>query len=238
MSTTTRDLVLPGLAELVRPQGPQWSPDRLRDLVTRVAATHSNALLDLVRFASPARWWARLALTEEVELWLLSWLPGQRTEPHDHGGAAGGRDPRRCRPAVAGGAGKGTGRTVTAVDDALAAARTGLHRLTPAAAAGLDDVLFVDVRPAHNRAEGEIAGSVAADRARVAPRPARREPHRRVHRGRRGGRGVQRWLPRPGRGRAAGPPGPGTDDHLRFVRAALSAARAGRGTGAGSRNVW
>jgi predicted metal-dependent enzyme (double-stranded beta helix superfamily) len=24
-----------------------------------------------------------------VELWLLTWLPGQQTQPHDHGGAAG-----------------------------------------------------------------------------------------------------------------------------------------------------
>jgi len=89
LSTLTRDLVLPGLAGLVRPQGPQWTPEQLRDLVTRVADGHSGTLLDLVRFASPTRWWARLALTEEVELWLLSWLPGQRTEPHDHGGASG-----------------------------------------------------------------------------------------------------------------------------------------------------
>ena len=89
MSTLTPDLVLPSLAGLVRPQGPQWSPDRLRDLVTRVAGAHGTDLLDRVRFASPQRWWARLALTEEVEVWLLSWLPGQHTEPHDHGGASG-----------------------------------------------------------------------------------------------------------------------------------------------------
>ncbi|HEV7647857.1 MAG TPA: cysteine dioxygenase family protein [Actinophytocola sp.] len=89
MSTYATDLVLPELAGLVRPHSPQWSPDRLRELVTRVAGTHSGTLLNLVRFASPQRWWARLALTEEVEVWLLSWLPGQHTEPHDHGGASG-----------------------------------------------------------------------------------------------------------------------------------------------------
>jgi predicted metal-dependent enzyme (double-stranded beta helix superfamily) len=88
LSTNTADLVLPELASLVRPRGPQWSPDGLRDLVTRVAG-HHDTLLDLVRFSSPRRWWARLALTEEVEVWLLSWLPGQHTEPHDHGGASG-----------------------------------------------------------------------------------------------------------------------------------------------------
>jgi predicted metal-dependent enzyme (double-stranded beta helix superfamily) len=89
LSTLTPALVLPSLAGLVRPHGPLWSPDRLRDLVTEVAATHGAGMLDRVRFASPQRWWARLALTEEVELWLLSWLPGQHTEPHDHGGASG-----------------------------------------------------------------------------------------------------------------------------------------------------
>lgn len=93
MSALTSDLhpalALPRLAELVRPQGPQWTPGALRDLVARVSAELSGPLLDLVRFASSRRWWARLALTEEVELWLLSWLPGQHTEPHDHGGASG-----------------------------------------------------------------------------------------------------------------------------------------------------
>ncbi|HEY0452131.1 MAG TPA: cysteine dioxygenase family protein [Actinophytocola sp.] len=93
MSTVASELY-PGIApsllsSLVRPQGPQWTPDALRDLVTRVGTELAGPLLDLVRFASPQRWWARLALTEEVELWLLSWLPGQHTEPHDHGGASG-----------------------------------------------------------------------------------------------------------------------------------------------------
>jgi hypothetical protein len=82
-------LASPDLARLVRPRGPQWTPGGLHGLVTRIGAEFAGELLDIVRFASPQRWWARLALTEEVEVWLLSWLPGQRTEPHDHGGAAG-----------------------------------------------------------------------------------------------------------------------------------------------------
>jgi hypothetical protein len=28
-------------------------------------------------------------LTDGVEVWLLSWAPGQGTAPHDHGGASG-----------------------------------------------------------------------------------------------------------------------------------------------------
>ncbi len=35
------------------------------------------------------RWFRRLALTESYEIWLLSWLPGQRTGFHDHGDACG-----------------------------------------------------------------------------------------------------------------------------------------------------
>jgi rhodanese-related sulfurtransferase len=54
---------------------------------------------------------------------------------------------------------------VSAVDDVLTAARAGLDRVSPAAAARLDGALFVDIRPAHNRAtEGEIPGSVAIER--------------------------------------------------------------------------
>lgn len=77
------------ISSLVRPRGPLWTPTELRDLVDTVGVRHRDHLLSRVMFASPHRWWARLALTEEVEVWLLSWLPGQHTAPHDHGGASG-----------------------------------------------------------------------------------------------------------------------------------------------------
>ncbi|WP_408607984.1 cysteine dioxygenase [Actinophytocola xanthii] len=88
MSTATLSSTLP-LDDLVASRGPLWTATQLRDLVSRVGTELSGPLLDMVRFASPNRWWTRLALTDEVELWLLSWLPGQHTAPHDHGGAAG-----------------------------------------------------------------------------------------------------------------------------------------------------
>jgi rhodanese-related sulfurtransferase len=54
---------------------------------------------------------------------------------------------------------------VSAVDDVLSAARSSLNRLSPHDAAALDGVLFVDIRPVHNRAaEGEIPDSVAIER--------------------------------------------------------------------------
>ncbi|SDZ45562.1 Cysteine dioxygenase type I [Micromonospora pattaloongensis] len=41
------------------------------------------------RFDPLDRWYARLAERPDHEAWLLTWLPGQGTELHDHGGSAG-----------------------------------------------------------------------------------------------------------------------------------------------------
>ena len=41
------------------------------------------------RFDPRQRWYHRLAATDEYEVWLLTWLPGQGTDLHDHGGSAG-----------------------------------------------------------------------------------------------------------------------------------------------------
>src|SRR4051812_13556601 len=41
------------------------------------------------QFDPTERWYARLAAAHDHEAWLLTWLPGQATELHDHGGAAG-----------------------------------------------------------------------------------------------------------------------------------------------------
>jgi predicted metal-dependent enzyme (double-stranded beta helix superfamily) len=35
------------------------------------------------------RWYHRLAVADDHEVWVLTWLPGQGTELHDHGGSAG-----------------------------------------------------------------------------------------------------------------------------------------------------
>jgi hypothetical protein len=43
----------------------------------------------LVRFDGLARYYVRLEATEHREAWLLTWLPGQSTGWHDHGGSAG-----------------------------------------------------------------------------------------------------------------------------------------------------
>jgi predicted metal-dependent enzyme (double-stranded beta helix superfamily) len=41
------------------------------------------------RFDPVQRWYARLAVAADHEVWLLTWLPGQSTDLHDHGGSAG-----------------------------------------------------------------------------------------------------------------------------------------------------
>ncbi|MFF5080584.1 cysteine dioxygenase [Actinoplanes sp. NPDC000266] len=41
------------------------------------------------RFNPVDRWYQRLNVTDDYEVWLLTWLPGQGTDLHDHGGSAG-----------------------------------------------------------------------------------------------------------------------------------------------------
>jgi mannose-6-phosphate isomerase-like protein (cupin superfamily) len=41
------------------------------------------------RFDPVSRWYARIGGDQSHEAWLLTWLPGQSTDLHDHGGSAG-----------------------------------------------------------------------------------------------------------------------------------------------------
>jgi mannose-6-phosphate isomerase-like protein (cupin superfamily) len=41
------------------------------------------------RFNAEPRWYARIGGDSSHEAWLLTWLPGQATDLHDHGGSAG-----------------------------------------------------------------------------------------------------------------------------------------------------
>jgi hypothetical protein len=77
------------LRDVIHPTRDLWTPRELRDLTSFVASELTTPLLSVLEYVDSQRWWLRLGLTEGVELWLLSWLPGQGTEPHDHGGAAG-----------------------------------------------------------------------------------------------------------------------------------------------------
>jgi predicted metal-dependent enzyme (double-stranded beta helix superfamily) len=67
---------------------PSAGPAGLTRLVRSVAASQDR-WAGLVRYRAGERWYQRLEQTENHELWLLSWLPGQRTGFHDHLGSAG-----------------------------------------------------------------------------------------------------------------------------------------------------
>lgn len=43
----------------------------------------------LARFDASGRWWRRLHGNDNADIWLLTWLAGQGTELHDHGGSSG-----------------------------------------------------------------------------------------------------------------------------------------------------
>lgn len=57
--------------------------------IARRAAGQPEKWRSLVRFDAATRWYVRLELSDEHEVWLLTWLPGQQTGFHDHGESAG-----------------------------------------------------------------------------------------------------------------------------------------------------
>ena len=58
------------------------------DLASRYAAAPA-AWPTPPRFDPRRRWYARLHMDADHEAFLLTWLPGQATDLHDHGGATG-----------------------------------------------------------------------------------------------------------------------------------------------------
>jgi predicted metal-dependent enzyme (double-stranded beta helix superfamily) len=64
------------------------SPRQLAEQVRLVAATPRD-WMSRVRLSPDERWYERMHADERYEVWLISWLPGQGTGFHDHGGSAG-----------------------------------------------------------------------------------------------------------------------------------------------------
>jgi predicted metal-dependent enzyme (double-stranded beta helix superfamily) len=60
----------------------------LVETVTRLA-TQTALWEPLVDYDPVSRYYVRLAATGQYEAWLLTWVPGQGTDWHDHGGSAG-----------------------------------------------------------------------------------------------------------------------------------------------------
>jgi hypothetical protein len=69
---------------------------RLADLLHITDSTADDVLSGRYDDVVPAggvptgdRWFVRLHGDDEVDVWLISWVPGHRTELHDHGGSLG-----------------------------------------------------------------------------------------------------------------------------------------------------
>jgi predicted metal-dependent enzyme (double-stranded beta helix superfamily) len=77
------------LAGALAPRRPLWMADELARLTDLLVRTAPSTLRRLAGHDPDQRWYGRLALTEQVEIWLIGWAPGQGTRPHDHGGASG-----------------------------------------------------------------------------------------------------------------------------------------------------
>ena len=64
------------------------SPKQLAAEVRRLTSTPAQWVAR-VRLDPEGRWYERMHTTDGYEVWLISWLPGQSTGFHDHGGSAG-----------------------------------------------------------------------------------------------------------------------------------------------------
>jgi quercetin dioxygenase-like cupin family protein len=58
-------------------------------LIARQLAEDAERWLHLLRFHTGERFTTLVERTEAQETWLMSWLPGQGTDLHNHGGATG-----------------------------------------------------------------------------------------------------------------------------------------------------
>jgi predicted metal-dependent enzyme (double-stranded beta helix superfamily) len=83
MSTMTR----PTSPASVQP-GRLLGPRQLADVVQGLAACPADWIAR-VRLNPAGRWYERIHLDDSHEVWVISWLPGQATGFHDHGGSAG-----------------------------------------------------------------------------------------------------------------------------------------------------
>ena len=64
------------------------NPRQLTAEVRRLTATPAEWVAR-VRLDPEGRWYERIHVSDGYEVWLISWLPGQSTGFHDHGGSAG-----------------------------------------------------------------------------------------------------------------------------------------------------
>jgi hypothetical protein len=65
------------------------SPIELIEFTRNVAAEVASGQYPFIDFDPDARWHQRIYRDRSVDTWLISWLPSQGTQLHDHGGSAG-----------------------------------------------------------------------------------------------------------------------------------------------------
>jgi len=63
------------------------TPEDLAHIVSQFVL--SDGWIDRVRLRTEQRWYERLYLGPDYDIWVISWLPGQSTGFHDHGGSSG-----------------------------------------------------------------------------------------------------------------------------------------------------
>jgi rhodanese-related sulfurtransferase/mannose-6-phosphate isomerase-like protein (cupin superfamily) len=63
------------------------TPDELAEIVSRFVS--SDGWIEKVRLRTAQRWYERLYLGTDYDIWVISWLPGQSTGFHDHGASSG-----------------------------------------------------------------------------------------------------------------------------------------------------
>jgi Cysteine dioxygenase type I len=128
-------------------QGHLWQRQQHLRLLAGGLAAQPAGWSHLVRFNAERRWYHRLELAADYEVWLLSWLPGQHTGFHDHGDAVGafavacgrlsertvavGRSQARSRPLAAGSARAFGTHHVHDVANAAAAPAVSVHAYSP-----------------------------------------------------------------------------------------------------------
>lgn len=68
---------------------PALGPIQLIDFTRFYADEVSRGLYPFVDFDPHDRWHQRIYRDQRLDVWLISWLPEQGTQLHDHGGSAG-----------------------------------------------------------------------------------------------------------------------------------------------------
>ncbi|MFV2174936.1 cysteine dioxygenase family protein [Actinomadura sp. LOL_016] len=90
-STAAPEDAAPATAGAGRPTRAEAPATTTAALSATVAglAEHCDEWLPRVRLSPQGRWYERLHRDDDHEIWLISWLPGQSTGLHDHGGSRG-----------------------------------------------------------------------------------------------------------------------------------------------------